>query len=486
MRFLRVGRIVCLGMVFCLSCTTISAKYKAQPRYVGTDRLTSAINRIVQNTDPSARIGIIIKSMKYGDTLYTKSEQRPFIPASTLKILTAEAALLYLGTDFKFQTRVLTDAKTIDNGVLDGNLYLVHSGDPSLTYYDLTDLIAELKSRRIQQITGNVYVDNNAYDQVNWGPGWLWDDKKSCYGAPINASIINHNCMSFTVKPGKAPGNAAYVASNIPFSTPIKNQVVTKPKRSRSCYLRLHDSENDILSISGCMPKGNYTWGVSSVVTNMVQYNKLLLQSLFKRFGISIQGSIKPGSAPLHSATIAIHESKPLAHLINTMLKNSDNVIAGSLLKKMGQLFSHRPGSWESGSNAVSRILAQKAFVDTGRLSIIDGSGLSRYNQVTPKQMMQVLEFAYHNYSTNTEFMSALPISGVDGTLKHRMRNIFRKVRAKTGTMSGVVSLAGYTVNADKEPIAFVIMVNGRDGYDWKYREMEDAIVTALTRYSRD
>ena len=156
------------------------------------------------------------------------------------------------------------------------------------------------------------------------------------------------------------------------------------------------------LSVDACQ-KGHYPWGVSTVVTNMVQYNRLLLQNLFKRFGISVQGKIQPGSAPPHSTMIAIHESKPLSHLINEMLKKSDNIIAGSLLKKMGELFSRRPGSWESGSNAVAHILAQRAAVDTWRLSIIDGSGLSRYNQVTPKQMMQVLDFAYHNYSTNTE-----------------------------------------------------------------------------------
>ena len=220
-------------------------------------------------------------------------------------------------------------------------------------------------------------------------------------------------------------------------------------------------------------------------MTDAVQYNKMLLSDLFRRAGIKINGEITAGTAQPDLSTLATHESKPLQQLISDMLKKSDNIIAGSLLKKMGEIFTRSPGTWENGGNAVEHILSQKASVDIWRMNIIDGSGLSRYNQVTPSQMLQVLDFAFHNYATNYDFISALPIAGVDGTLKHRMRNILRKVRAKTGTMSGIVSLAGYTVSADKEPIAFVIMVNGRNGYGWKYREMEDKIVTLLTKYKR-
>jgi D-alanyl-D-alanine carboxypeptidase/D-alanyl-D-alanine-endopeptidase (penicillin-binding protein 4) len=119
-------------------------------------------------------------------------------------------------------------------------------------------------------------------------------------------------------------------------------------------------------------------------------------------------------------------------------------------------------------------------------MSLIDGSGLSRYNQVTPAQMLKVLDFTFHNDATNYNFISALPIAGIDGTLKRRMRNISWRVRAKTGTMQGVVSLAGYAMSADKEPLAFVIMINGRNGSVWQYRELEDHIMQYLTHYSRE
>ncbi|HLB58191.1 MAG TPA: D-alanyl-D-alanine carboxypeptidase/D-alanyl-D-alanine-endopeptidase, partial [Gammaproteobacteria bacterium] len=214
---------------------------------------------------------------------------------------------------------------------------------------------------------------------------------------------------------------------------------------------------------------------------------KSLLESLFKRFGIRVNGSIHAGIVPRNSSVLAIHESEPLETLINEMLKMSDNVIAGSIFKKMGEMYTKQPGSWENGSTAVKQILASRADVDTYDMRIIDGSGLSPNNEIKPVQMIQVLDFAYHNNSTNYVFISALPIAGVDGTLKHRLYNVARKVRAKTGTMaaSGVVSLAGYVVNKNKEPFAFVIIVNGRTGSAWRYREMEDKIITALSNYVR-
>lgn len=466
--------------------------YKTQPvrahAIYGKQSLIAEINRIVQNIDSKASVGIHVKSMKYGDTLYTKNEQRIFTPASIVKILTAEAALLYLGPEYKFPTTLLTDAKTTDNGIINGNLYLVQSGDPTLTYYDLTDLMVTLKSQQIQGVTGNVYIDNTAYDQENYGPGWNADDKPYCWSAPINASIINRNCVSFKVAPGKTVGQPAYIIpSPRYYYGNIQNSVMTKQAKAKSCYVQMNSNIGAEISIGGCMPKGRQPWGISTVITDVMQYNKSLIQSLFKRYGIHVKGTIDAGAAQHNLSTIAVHHSKPLHVMINEMLKKSENVIAGTLFKKMGEFYSRQPGSWANGGEAVKQILAKKAGLDPSELVIADGSGLSVNNRVKPSQMMQVLDFAYHHYGTNYEFISSLPIAGRDGTLKNRLRNVARKVRAKTGTLggSGVVSLAGYAVSKDKEPLAFVIIVNGQNGNAWRYREVEDQIVTALTNYSR-
>lgn len=488
MRFWR--HVLIFWVIIFLSCATHArSRFYSEPIY-GRQNLAAEINRIVYNTDPNAVVGIHIKSMKYGDTLYSRNDDRPLIPASIMKIFTAEAALLYLGPQFKFPTRFFTDAKdtTTNNGVLNGNIYFVHSGDPSLTYFDIANLMTRLKSAQITRINGNVYIDNSAYDQDNFGPGWIGDDTRYCYAAPINASIINHNCINLRIAPAKRPGYLASIVPNSHYYYGNISNSVTTTQRARSCALHLGRGNNDTITISGCVPKGRYPQGISTVVYNVIQYNKSLLYSLFREFGILVQGSIGSGIAPRHSAVLATHESKPLPALITEMLKKSDNIIAGSLFKKMGELYTEQPGSWENGSFAVKEILARRASVDTSSMRITDGSGISPENRIKPAQMMQVLEFAYHNTATNSAFISALPAAGRDGTLKHRLYNAARKVRAKTGSLSkhGVVSLAGYAITKNKEPLGFVIIINGRPGYTWRYREMEDKIVTALTNYVRE
>lgn len=259
---------------------------------------------------------------------------------------------------------------------------------------------------------------------------------------------------------------------------------MTKPNRS-SCSVHLSKKLSSGLEIDGCMPKGKDAWGVSYVVTDVSEYNRALFKGVLANMGIKVHGSVTFGVAPKNPSMIAHHVSAPLIDLIREMLKKSDNVIAGALFKKLGQLYTKKPGSWETGSYAVTQILNHTAGVNLAGLRVLDGSGLSPSNTTTPAQLMQVLDFAFHHSATNDAFISALPIAGVDGTLRHRLANIARRLRAKTGTISGVVSLAGYVLTADNEVVAFVIMVNGNKGMTWKYREMEDKIATALARFRR-
>ncbi|EKD72076.1 MAG: D-alanyl-D-alanine carboxypeptidase/D-alanyl-D-alanine-endopeptidase [uncultured bacterium] len=471
-----------LWMIFCFSDPAI-AKHKKKkvkkrkhitssyvmsvaPAIYGTSQLTNEINKLVYSNSANAGIGVYVKSMRSGATLYSYNINRSFVPASTMKVMTAEAALIFLGPNYRFSTQLLTDAKSVRNGILQGNLYIVLSGDPTLTYNDLVEMMMALQSQQIRAIAGNVYIDNTAYDQSFYGPGWVYKDRSYCYGAPISASIINRNCPPIRLLVSDSDNQT-------------KKTAAKKSYRRRTCSLRTTDDPNSMTTIDDCM-SGN--WGINYAVTNVPEYNRSLVKSLLQRLSVNIYGRVTFGSAGDNLSMINQHSSEPLNEMIKEMLKKSDNVIAGALFKKIGQLYARQPGSWENGSIAVAQILAKKTGLTITGMRLLDGSGLSPYNLLTPAQMMRVLDYAYHS-STSDDFISALPISGVDGTLKHRMGNIARKVRAKTGTISGVVSLGGYTITAEKEPLAFVIMVNGSKGYSWRYRSMEDKIATALTRY---
>lgn len=472
-----------LGMFFLAAQDLLASHYNAFNLF-GSSQLGQELSQIIKMNADNADIAVYIKSMKSGETLFKRNINHPLTPASTLKVLTAEAALLYLGPNYRFSTQLLTDGKGIRRGALQGNLYIVLSGDPTLTYTDLIELVEVLKSQQVMAISGNVYIDNTAYDQRFYGPGWKSKDKQYCYGAPISASIINHNCLALKVAPATVSGRAArIVKSPHYFYPPIKNSVITKRSRRGACSLHLSPLTKSAITINGCLKKGHNPHGLSYVVTDIPEYNRALFKGLLSKIGVKVYGKVLFGSAPANSALVGQHTSEPLHTLVNNMLKKSDNVIAGAVFKKIGQMYTHQPGSWENGSLAVAHILGKYAHLPLSGLRILDGSGLSPNNLLTPAQMMQVLEFAYHHYPTSYHFVSALPIAGVDGTLKNRMGNIMRKVRAKTGTISGVISLAGYAVSAEKEPLAFVIMINGSKRLAWQYRTMEDQIVTALTRY---
>ena len=455
----------------------------------GEKALLAEIQAAIAESGTDSEVGIQIRSMKYRDTLYARNSNQQFIPASTLKILTAEAALIYLGPNYHFTTRVLTDARNLTDGTLNGSLWLVHSGDPTLTYYDMTDLMVALKSQQIHAITGNIHIDNTAYDQDNSGPGWLWKDHQYCYAAPINASIINHNCVSFSISPARHEKQPAVVVESPRYYyAAIRNAVTTRAPHARSCHVTVTSDDNNIIALNGCLPKGHYARSASVVISDILHYNESMLRHLLRISHINVSGEVTPEPAPQGLSTLATHDSHPLHELIRDMLKKSDNIIAGSLFKKLGQLHSGQSGSWKNGSLAVADILQQKAAIDTQSMNVLDGSGLSPENRVSPEQMMEVLDFAFHHEHTSYEFISALPVAGRDGTLKHRLSNIPGRIRAKTGTMadSGVSSLAGYAVTRDHEPLAFVIIVNGRKGSVWKYRAMEDRIATALANFTRD
>lgn len=429
-----------------LTATPSLSQTSAIPATYGTAQLSNQLNYLIDSSSGGALVGVYVKSMKDGDSLYSRNIHQALTPASTVKIMTAEASLLYLGPEYRFSTQLLTDAKSTKNGVLQGNLYVVLSGDPSLTRDDLDELLDVLKSQNIRAIAGNVYIDNTAYDQRFYGPGWIRSDKQYCYGAPISASIINHNCPVVQVTTTK--------------------KIKSSKKNAKARVRRQVTS-------------------VSHVVTDVPDYNRTLFKNLLARKGIRVYGSVTFDSAPLKAKLIGSHASAPLRELLTDMMKKSDNIIASAVFKKIGQLYNREPGSWENSSYAVSQILSKKADVNPSGMRILDGSGLSPANLTTPAQMMQVLNFAYHHNPTSYDFISSLPIAGVDGTLKHRMGNIARKVRAKTGSLAGtgVFCLTGYTVSANKEPLAFVIMINGYGGMGWRYRALEDKIVTTLTKY---
>ena len=211
-----------------------------------------------------------------------------------------------------------------------------------------------------------------------------------------------------------------------------------------------------------------------------------LLKTILMQKGINIGGQVTTGKVPSDARSIVKHLSPPLADIIKLMNKPSDNWIAEMLFKAIGAEVKGEPGTWKKGRETVDEFLGE-IMKELPAHRFVDGSGLSRYNLLNAELLTKLLIYMYHNFELMPEYMASLPIAGVDGTLKNRMQGMSTEkvLRAKTGTLSGVSALSGYTKTADGEVFAFGILISHYVGSATTARGIQDKIGDFITQFSR-
>ncbi len=458
--------------------------------------LGSSIERTILEVDPHLNIGIEIVSLNNGLKLYEKNGRNVFVPASCQKLFTTAAALGILGTDFRFDTSLFLDGKIVE-GDLYGDLYLKGSGDPSLITDDLEELALQLLRCGVTTIKGDLLIDNFDFDSITQGPGWMWDEGADYWNSALDALLVNHSCINVWVEPGKTVGSSARVTVYPEIEgVTIQNLAKTtdKPidkgcaKKDELAVARRWMAKENLIEVCG-MIEINSTPKVFSVsLESPSLYAALLFRDLLQKHGIALTGEIKYQKVPGNATRIATHRSQPLSELIYAIMKESDNLYSNALFKKMGQIVYDAPGTWQKGAKAVLSFLADRVGLDTSNLVLMDGDGQSRYNLVSPDQMVEFLKWMKEQFLFFPEFLASFPISGVDGTLRERMSDpsLKGKVRAKTGTMTGISSLAGYAMTSSGELLAFTIFINGFIKPAATYKlSLEDQILLFATQVSR-
>lgn len=447
--------------------------------------IPEGIDKIL-NKYPTLKRGVIIQSADNGAILYQYNSDVTFATASTLKLFTAAAALTYLGPNFIFKTQFLTNANNIQNGEIEGDFYAKFSGDPELTVDELNALVLSLKKQGITHIKGNLILDDTDMDHENMGPGWLPKEQTLCYAAPSNAVILNRNCFGFTMFPAKKSGAPIQVSAspNNIANLSFVNQAITRsPKGSQCQPLTIKSQDNNTYTLTGCIAPKRSSVSVGVPLNDTAAAGANVVNNLLKLHDITMSGSILYSKAPTNLHVLAEHDSRPLSALVTRMLKKSDNLIAGSLFKKVGGTYFNTAGSWENGAQAVRAILGPKTGIDFTKLVLVDGSGLSRENAVSPAQFAKLLQYAYHMPNSDI-FFQALPISGIDGTLHGRLGGVTAsKVHAKTGTIDNVSGLAGYLQSAHHGNLIFAILVTDFVSSKSKqgiYHSLEDQILQFL------
>jgi len=482
---LRLLNIIVITATLAITTPILYAADITQPLTKNTEstKISNWINNNYPKSEYNPHIGIIIQSST-GDILYQQNEDQLFSPASIQKLFIAVAAITYLKPEFTYNTSILTnESSVIKNNTINGNVYVHFSGDPTLTTQDLNKLFATLKAKKITKITQSLYIDDSDFDQVPYPPGWLWGDLSYSFAAMLSAANLDQNKFLLHLSPNKSLGQQPSLVADIPNEIiKLSNNAITTKKYQKNCPLTVYSSASNSYSIGGCLAQPWKKQRRSLAIRDMHTYVKYQIEQILKQQKISVKSvSFKkaPATATLQLATI---ESKPLKDIVRHMLTDSDNLTANALLKTIGHNYYHEAGTWQNGIHAMQAILNQKTGINFKLTLLTDGAGLSRYNLATPQQFIKLLSYIDSSPEIKRNIINSLPKPGKPGTLINRLlkeKNNGR-VSAKTGSMSGISSLAGYINTKHNGQIIFTIIANGFVGSHQRFNQFEDQLCTWL------
>jgi D-alanyl-D-alanine carboxypeptidase/D-alanyl-D-alanine-endopeptidase (penicillin-binding protein 4) len=430
--------------------------------------------------------GIKIVSLATGEVLYERNSHLLLHPASNMKLLTTATGLMTLGTGYEFKTQLFADT-TIYDSIEHGNLYLKGYGDPDFTTQELAELISGVKKAGIKEIEGDLIGDVTYFDDQRWGTGWMWDDEPYGFAAYNSPLSINHNCVQVTVHAGYNAGDPPTVIINPPTAyVSLENTATMNDTGANTLEIsRKYAERLNTITVKGTMPVGAPDDVEEITVLNPEIYFLTLAKEELRRQGIELDGAITVDSLPSNAALLAAH-AQPMDSMIVFLNKVSDNLSAENLLKIIGAEEYGIPGTTQHGISTVKRILREFG-IDSTKFLMVDGSGVSHYDLLTPEIYIKLLTGMYHEKNLFDLYYASLPIAGVDGTLSDRMSGTpaQNNVHAKTGSISGVSTLSGYVHTADNELLAFSIMMQNFIGSDSLYHAAQDSIAATMASFHR-
>lgn len=422
------------------------------------------IDKIIK-ANPRTSISIQIKDLKTDKEVYAYRPYRLMIPASVTKTFTAYAALEFLKPNFKYKTEILIEENS--------NLYFKLSGDPTLTLDHLNELVKKIPKDK----TWNIFVDDFIFDQNYSANGRSFEDNKFCFSSPTSAISINLNCFKAVLKPGNAVGYKAILKLSSKVFANIENEIITK--NDPSCAPNLITKEDNSYYLSGCIDINSKEIPLNIAYQDPRLMIKSMINYLLNNNKIKYKGIITFKPSLNQSNILAKHISKNLSLIIDIMLKDSDNLIANNIAKTIAFYYFKSQGNFTNATKAIDKILSAKTNIKFSELRIFDGSGESRYNLIAADQLVDLCISAYNNKYIWNYFYKSLPIISVDGTLKHKFKEkpeFHGRIRAKTGHMGGVSTLAGFIDNK----YAFAIMINGSADSKDHLLKLEDTLLSII------
>lgn len=445
--------------------------------------LSSRLDTLIKYQLPvGSNVGISIYDLTDGKSLYTYQADKLSRPASTMKLLTTITALSHPDADDPFKTEVWYQG-VIEQDTLKGDLYVVGGYDPEFDDEALDSLVNAVSRFSFSVISGHVYGDVSMKDSIYWGSGWAWDDTPASYQPYLSPLMLNKGLVTVTASPGER-GHLASLDC-VPASS---YYTVTNETKSRTPAAgRFGVSRDWLQNGNNIVVKGNVE-GKRTGMVNIYSSRDFFMHTFLERLQAKgIQCPVNYAFNELQkdslSVQIALFETA-IQDVINQIMKESDNLNAEALLCRLGAQATGKKHISDEDGLSVIRKQIKALGEDPDYYKLADGCGLSNYNYISPNLLIAFLKFAYSRTDVFQKLYKALPIGGVDGTLKYRMKRgtpSYKNVHAKTGSFTAINCLAGYLRTTNGHEIAFAIM-NQNVLSGAKARAFQDAVCDEVIR----
>lgn len=446
----------------------------------------------------NAHIGASIYSIDKEKYIYTLNEEKNFVPASTIKLLTSAAALHYLGSDFIYSNQIYLDGEIKESGEFIGNIIIRGSGDPtlSLDYYNnekviFDRVVSKLDSMGIKSIKGNIIGDDNYFDDEPYPSGWAWDDMKYSYSSQVGALSIFDNSILVNINSSEKKNETANI-SLVPNSdyARIVNNIIASTESEYNEVSFVRDPITNFFEFFGTIPFDPLkkdTVKEHIAIDNPTLFYLSNFSDHLRHFNIRFKGALIDiddwNETPVY---FKIKEkiqkiSPPLGDILEVINRKSNNLSAEVVLKTIGKEAAG-DGSFDSGVRLVEKFIQK--FYDRTDFNIVDGSGLSRLNYISPSVLTNLLKYM-HESDDRAIFLNSLAQPGHEGTLERRMRNTTAQNRifAKTGSMTGVSNIVAYIVSESGETFIASLFFNNFTMTKAEINNLQDLIIMRLASF---
>ncbi len=420
--------------------------------------------------------GVKIASLATGKTIYENHADRLMSPASNSKLYAAALALDTFGGDYQFGTPVLANGTIGRNGTLHGDLIISGRGDPSwkaTNFWDnFTPFIAVLTNADLRRISGDLVMDTTFFQGPPNGGSWCVEDLEDSEGAEVSALTLEDNTAQISVKPAAKKSDMCLLALSPPDTgILLSNRTKTVLSGGKSHLEIVKPPGTKTIYVFGELPVGAKEEILDVPVPQPAAWFGAALKTALAKNGITVKGKVRcvewpevPSWQSTNLIKLGEVKSPPLREILRSFLKPSQNLETDLVFDHTGEMFrgTNSP-AWKTSEQCA--VAALEAFLATNNVPadvhFDEGSGLSRNNLTSANATTALLTVMATNRWAS-DYFDALPIAGIDGTLRRRMKNTpaFQNVHAKTGTLRWVNALSGYVTTAAGEKLVFSLMLN--------------------------